>query len=213
MVKTISGSLNLKPLIDIGNPDAPQGSEPWCRSFHQTICRLKREGQFAVSNLKYSLHDFRDGNHYTRLTDAQGRSFKTWDKFVQCREPYGLGMRIDVADAIMNEKDDGKLLRDVLGKHGANQHTVGGDSITSLSEATGRGTSRVYILARLERDGHDDLAARVRAGEMSANAAAIEAGFRKHPTPLNQAQKLLSKMTRPDRRVIWQQLNEEFQRN
>ena len=36
------------------------------------------------------------------------------------------------------------------------------------------GTSKFYILARLDRDGHAELAAKVRAGEKSANAAAIE---------------------------------------
>ncbi len=42
----------------------------------------------------------------------------------------------------------------------------------------GRGTSAAYILARLKRD-RPDLAEKVVSGEMSANAAAIEAGFRK----------------------------------
>jgi hypothetical protein len=36
-----------------------------------------------------------------------------------------------------------------------------------------------YILARLDRDGLTELAAQVRAGTISANAAAIKAGFRK----------------------------------
>jgi hypothetical protein len=40
------------------------------------------------------------------------------------------------------------------------------------------GTSRAYTLARLERD-EPALAARVLAGELSAHAAAIEAGWRK----------------------------------
>jgi len=39
---------------------------------------------------------------------------------------------------------------------------------------------RGYDLARLDRD-YPQLAARVRSGELSANAAAIEAGFRKKP--------------------------------
>jgi hypothetical protein len=40
------------------------------------------------------------------------------------------------------------------------------------------GTHRAYILARLDRD-RSPLAAKVRSGELSANAAAIKAGFRK----------------------------------
>jgi len=42
----------------------------------------------------------------------------------------------------------------------------------------GYGTTAGYTLARLERD-HPELAAQVRAGTMTANAAAIAAGFRK----------------------------------
>jgi hypothetical protein len=49
-----------------------------------------------------------------------------------------------------------------------------------------QGTSRAYTLDRLARE-RPDLFEQVRAGELSANAAAIEAGFRKRPTPLERA--------------------------
>jgi|HubBroStandDraft_4_1064222.scaffolds.fasta_scaffold05822_9 hypothetical protein len=42
----------------------------------------------------------------------------------------------------------------------------------------GRRSTAAYFLARLDRD-RQDLAARVRNRELTANAAAIEAGFRK----------------------------------
>jgi len=41
-----------------------------------------------------------------------------------------------------------------------------------------------YILARLDRDGHAALAAKVRALQMSASSAAIAAGYHKPPPPL-----------------------------
>jgi hypothetical protein len=41
------------------------------------------------------------------------------------------------------------------------------------------GNSRAYTLARLDRDGHTELAAKVRSGELSANAAALQTGIRK----------------------------------
>jgi hypothetical protein len=47
----------------------------------------------------------------------------------------------------------------------------------------GIGRGREYTIARLYRD-NPDLAAKVRSGELSANAAAIQAGFRKPVTPL-----------------------------
>jgi hypothetical protein len=42
-----------------------------------------------------------------------------------------------------------------------------------------------YIRARLERDGKTELLTKVVAGEMSAHAAAIEAGFRKKTVQVN----------------------------
>jgi hypothetical protein len=64
-----------------------------------------------------------------------------------------------------------------------------------------RGTA-AHWLARLDRDGHTELAAKVRAGKLSANAAAIEAGFRKQTTALERVLKLLPKLTRTERREL-----------
>jgi hypothetical protein len=67
----------------------------------------------------------------------------------------------------MEALNDNTLLGEVLGKHGTNQYTGGGSVTTS---SIGRGAN--YTLARLRRD-HPELAERVIAGEISANAAAI----------------------------------------
>ena len=83
-----------------------------------------------------------------------------------------------------------------LGKHGVNQHTEGVGNTKSTVSAGG--STRAYILARLDRDGHADLAAKVRTKEISANAAAIEAGFRSKPTHLATILKLLPKLTADD---------------
>jgi hypothetical protein len=68
--------------------------------------------------------------------------------------------------------------------------------------------TRDHWLLRLERDGHVDLAAKVRAGELSANAAAIEAGFRKRATPLERILKLLPKLTPTECRQLSARLGE-----
>jgi hypothetical protein len=62
--------------------------------------------------------------------------------------------------------------------------------------------NRAYILLRLDRDGFADLAARVRARVMSANAAAIEAGFRKRATPLERIRKQLPELTAAERQQL-----------
>ena len=62
----------------------------------------------------------------------------------------------------------------VLGQHGGKRQKGQGNNVT----LTQRGNAPDYTLARLHRD-HPALAERVKEGELSANAAAIEAGFRK----------------------------------
>jgi len=61
-----------------------------------------------------------------------------------------------------------------LGKHGGARVKGVQGSVTTPK----RGRGAAYLLARLRRD-RPDLAERVTAGELSINAASIEAGFRK----------------------------------
>jgi hypothetical protein len=61
-----------------------------------------------------------------------------------------------------------------------------------------QGTAREYTIARLKKE-RPDLADRVIAGELSANAAAIEAGFRKVKTPLEQLRQWWKKASKQER--------------
>jgi len=63
-----------------------------------------------------------------------------------------------------------------------NQHT--GGKVDNVTPAR-KGNSRAYTVSRLQRE-VPKLFAKVAAGEISANAAAIKAGFRKHKSPLDQ---------------------------
>lgn len=65
-----------------------------------------------------------------------------------------------------------------------------------------RGNSKSYTVSRLKRD-RPDLFERVVAGELSANRAAIEAGFRKVPTTLEQIKSMWSKATPPSSKSKW----------
>jgi hypothetical protein len=73
---------------------------------------------------------------------------------------------------------------------GTNQHS---DNVTTLKPE--RGNSRAYTLDRLQRE-RPELFAQAEAGKLSANAAAIQAGFRKKLTPFERVQKLLPELTR-----------------
>ena len=63
------------------------------------------------------------------------------------------------------------------------------------------GTSRGYTLARLKRE-RPDLYERVVGKELSAHAAALEAGFRKNPTPFQIVMRLLPRLTEEEWRAI-----------
>jgi hypothetical protein len=87
-----------------------------------------------------------------------------------------------------------------LGKHGGDRKSeaVKDQGSNTTLKLPGRGAA--YILARLDRDGHAELAAKVRTGKISANAAAIEAGFRQQKTPLERVRAVFRKMTRTELR-------------
>jgi hypothetical protein len=65
-----------------------------------------------------------------------------------------------------------------------------------------RGNTRAYILARLERDGHTKLVAKVQTGEISARAAGIKVGYIKEPTPFEQAAKAVAKLSSTEWRKL-----------
>jgi hypothetical protein len=86
-----------------------------------------------------------------------------------------------------------------LGKKGRPKKGEGkGDNDVTFS---GRGNSAIYTLARLDRD-RPDLAAQVRSGRLSANAAAIEAGFRKKPPSPSSLYLYTKPKRRNDRRPV-----------
>ena len=65
---------------------------------------------------------------------------------------------------------------------------------------------RSYTVSRLQREA-PELFAQVVAGTISANAAAIQAGFRKKPTPLELLKAIWAKASNTDRETFIQQIN------
>jgi hypothetical protein len=195
-----------RPFIDVGDPGAPVGSPAWCRSAHATLCGLKRRTSSQVSSLKYSLIEFRDLERWKQLTDKNDEPFLSWEDYLQYPEPDGLGMAPASAKLVIEELDDSRLLGDVLapreigvvgGKAGPGRgHKTDSDTIRFI----GRG--RTYILARLDRDGFTQLSAKIRAGKLSANAAAIEAGFRHKQTPFEIVKRLWPKLAHAEQLEI-----------
>jgi len=189
---------SVKNFIDIGDPGAPIGSPPWCRASHVELCALKRRTDHEVRLLKYALLEFRQRDRWQQLYDNDNRPFRSWEDYVQYPEPNGLGMPAESVKAVLEEINDKALLGDVLGNREIG--IEGGKPGPGRGHKTGSDTTRfsdrgaAYILARLERDGYTELAAKVRAHEMSAQAAAIEVGYRKPVAMFDQLKRLITKV-------------------
>jgi hypothetical protein len=74
---------------------------------------------------------------------------------------------------------------EVQGSHGGDRRSEATNVDNIHVEERPSGTSRQAAVRRLRKD-RPDLLEKVRAGELSAHAAAIEAGFRKRATPLDR---------------------------
>lgn len=83
----------------------PPGSRRWCIAVHAEACTSKHHSQSAVDSLQAWLSMLRYNNNFTKLLDADDEPFATWEDFVRCREPFGLGMRVEVAKAVLEETD------------------------------------------------------------------------------------------------------------
>lgn len=163
----------MPPLVEPGNPKAPVGSRPWCLYLYDTAMRFMKEGTFAVQELKMKLLAFRDKQYYQRLTDDKDRPFQTWEHFVQFREPFGLGLPLEVAEAILREQNGKRLIGEVvqeareLAKHGEIGNGRSRGVATPLTRGTG---NAAYLTARIKRDA-PEIAARLHDFDSVAEAA------------------------------------------
>jgi hypothetical protein len=214
-------------LSDIGDPSAPVGSPAWCKYAHIGLREQKQRAQSQVSSLKYGLISFKNDGRWNQLTDQTGHRFISWENYITCPEPWGLGMRLDIARAVMQEQDDTALLGDVMRRAEQAQKldtatpdlkaphrpkkSGNKNSVTRVS--VGESNDAAYALARLRKD-RPDIHERVLAGEISPHAGMIEAGFRKITrkklTRVERELKRLGDMTKPERREIWKHLRKEF---
>jgi hypothetical protein len=211
--------MTIRGLVDIGDENAPVGSSEWCKWANLKLRIQKKDTQSHVADFKYGLINFKDRGYWKQLHDRSGAPFLSWEDYVQCPPPYGLGMILTIADAVMTETDDRRLLADVYrtidARDRANQRPAGGDRRsekyrTNLYAKNGgiqseapTGTSRAAALRRLRKD-RPDIHARVMAGEISAHAGMIEAGFRKPRTSrkrsaLSRIRDLLPQLSTTDR--------------
>lgn len=108
------------------------------------------------------------------LGELTDESVETYRRGVELLRSHGHKGPISNAAAVQAAREN------PMPQHGevGNGRGRDGDSIS-----TEKGTTTNNVLRRLARDGHDGLLDAIEAGEISVNAAAIQAGYRKKKTP------------------------------
>jgi len=175
--------LNTKPLDELGDLTAPIGSRKWLLGVANEIRKTLYDKEQTGRRLQDLIEVFKEHAGWQEF------GYFTWEEYCTKRlqtEPE----KVDT-EATLREKAGG-VPGNVNNPTGNNQYKRVDDSDNyqnhpaeegkrqkSLGELAG--TSAAYTLARLKRD-EPSLYERVKRGELSANAAAIEAGWRNPKT-------------------------------
>ena len=111
-----------------------------------------------------------------------------------------------IEDLLRNETEILPMYREAMKEQGGDrkseQFKPKCNNITvRSSEGKATGTSRAYTLERLKKN-EPELFAEVVKGSLSANAAAIKAGWRKLLTPLEKTQKAFDAMSEEDQAIF-----------
>jgi hypothetical protein len=126
-----------------------------------------------LANLRPAhVHIKRDVHNQNDDVNITGRPWGNSAAAAMCRLRKDRPGRMGGLPCAMDEPDDGRLLKDVLGKHGGDRRSEGAkeNQVSNVNLKKG-GNRRAYTVARLRRD-RPDLAERVEADQISANAAA-----------------------------------------
>lgn len=112
----------------------------------------------------------------------------------------GWGESPEKVEAIIRDDADALAMWREAMKGEAGRPEKSRNNVTELEPAK-TGNSRAYTLSRLAKES-PELYDRVKAGELSANAAAIQAGWRKKPSPLDLLRSAWRKASRSERETF-----------
>lgn len=153
----------------------------------QTVARVLVAGQ-GLADIPSHIAMIIDQNMWQdRIIHQTGEraTFTRFEDFVTTPPLQGLGTRLDVLKKLCEGTPaQSKVLGalSALNQNGTNRFTVEEDRGNNITPM--RGDSQSYKLARLKRD-NPDLAEKVIEGELSAHAAAVEAGFANPKVSIN----------------------------
>lgn len=129
-----------------------------------------------------------------RKRSHRGRLFEhaRFLDFITSKPLAGCGWPPEKVEALIRDDAETLTLWRSATQIGAGARTDLHNNVMTVERQ--EGNSRSYTLSRLKRES-PALFEKVVAGKLSANAAAIEAGFRKKPTPFEQIQRLIPRLT------------------
>ena len=194
-------------LDDVGDPDAPPGSLPWAKWFVGQAKLRRSDLNRDATGLKAII---------AKLEKHAGWQALGFDSMVgMCKTELALD---ENEVELIRQAKRGVTLGAViaaakrakpLAEHGGDRRSD--DAEQGVHNTLVRGTTNAdYLTARIARD-RPDILERMKAGEFrSVRAAAIEAGIVKVPTPYEQTTKLMAKLTKPERKRLYEALAEEF---
>lgn len=178
-------------VLDLGRAvvEGPRG----LRGVQDLIVTVVREGAWR---------DFiapRTGEHFTYAEDE-------FERFITAHPFAGLGSDRATIRALCEGDEEAMRAIDAAVVPGNRQGRPNKDNNVMFSPTEQQGNSREYTLRRLKRDA-PGLAEMVIAGELSANAAAIEAGFRHRATPLDTLRRAWDKATADERAAFLHEID------
>lgn len=143
----------------------------------ERVIRYTESSAFDLTMARDHLRTMLKRGSWKRFRTPNGNEVKhdRFIDFVVAPRPSGIETTVDDLKRIVSDDNEATvLLRNALkGKPGPRSH----DNIRETGGPDAYGTSRSHTLDRLAREA-PELRQRVDAGELSANAAAIKAGFR-----------------------------------
>jgi hypothetical protein len=125
-------------------------------------------------------------------------------EFITSKPLKGCGWPPEKVEALI--KDDAVILEEWRRATTAPKHIHGDSDGDVITIKPRRGTNRAYLLGRLKRE-RRDLFERVARKELTTHAAAIEAGFRKKLSALEQIRRLVPKLTDEERTILADELS------
>jgi hypothetical protein len=200
-------------LDDLGDLQAPKGSQPWARAVRYQLQCLARQSKTSVRDFQTYLKLLEDHLGYQQLDDDQGHPFATLSAFAVAQIPFGLGYDPEIVLHIQEETRDMLLTEKVRELQG--QATKQGERTDlghwpKLSQAQRAKENGVSLRTQKRLDhlanNDPDLLLEVQKGALSPHAAYQRAKKKTPATPLSELHRAWRKASNEERIQFFHQI-------